>query len=369
MRADYALPTEFIDSRWPNSVFAGLTVSQRFLFSRTAHVPPHEPGSVLNAARCHPLTVYRFTPKPDGAIDPSKDRYRISSIRFDYRIALTLDSRYDAPDPQGTTRLPNNAGLFRDTENAVVSPAGPLTVLGKLGIVPISAWAASQVAFAAVEKPLLLEVATRGLYEGAPLIGPRSSGNAADAAKAPRCWDNVHWWGARGAGQPMISAPGAFHAAHVHWRWGGAGSIVGRAFGRPAVIPEIDIPAVPAGAEGYWWQREGMRLLVDPAIWIQSIRVAVTRVDTLPDPRDPGVLLEQLSRQDWSSMFTDTGPPRSIEAGGDIVLWYSAEVHSQTRFPAENYYYSNEKSQSPARKELPLGRRRHGVTARAVLRP
>jgi hypothetical protein len=339
LRADHLLPAEYVSARWPNSEFVQLKVSQRFLFSRLGTVPPHEPGGVLPAARCHPMTTYDLTPRPDGAVDRTRNRYRIGSIRFDYRLHLTLDSRHDAPVPPGQPRSANNAGLFRD-EDSVASAAAPFVLSGKVAPSVLSEWAASQVAFAAVEKPLVLEVATLGLWEGAPLIGPRTSGHASSAAKAPRCWDNIHWWGARGRGQPMISAPGAFHAAHVHWRWGGAGSSTAR-----GTIPEIDTPAVPPGAAGYWWQRDGMRILVDPAIWIQTIRVAVTRADPL-NPNTPGVRLEQLSKEDWASLFTRL--PALIEDGDDIVLWYSAEVHRETKFPAEYYSTLLGKSFRPA---------------------
>ncbi|SJM29271.1 hypothetical protein [Mesorhizobium delmotii] len=321
VRADYTLPLKYVDATWPNSEFSEIDISQRFLFSRLANVPPHEPGGVLEAARCHPITRFEIISRAGGAKEPSKNRFRISSIRFDYRLHLRLDTAFDPPKPGAPARTGNNAGLFRDEEMAT-SAAAPLA--------PAFDWAVSQVAFAAAEKPLILEVATVGLWEGAPLVGPRFSGNKTTIKQAPHCWDNVHWWGARGLGQPMISAPGAFHAAHIHWRWGGAGSTF------RSTIPEIDTPKAPPGNEGYWWQSDGARILVDPAIWIQTIRIAVTRNRPNLNPLTPGVKLESLSTEDWNTLFTGLGTPVDIEAGDQIVLWYSAEVHRQTVFPTEH---------------------------------
>jgi len=44
------------------------------------------------------------------------------------------------------------------------------------------------------------------------------------------------------------------------------------------------------------------------------------------------VTLESLCREDWSTLFTgDHAAPHNIEAGADIVLWYSAEVWRQVQ--------------------------------------
>jgi len=320
VRADYSLPLKYVDGKWPNSEFGEISISQRYLFSRLSNVPPHEPSGGLEAARFFPITGFEIKPRAGGPREPHKNRFRVGSIRFDYRLHLKLDSAFDPPKPGSPQRYGNNAGLFRDEESAasIVAP----TAL-------VSDWGVSRVAFAAVEKPVILEVATYGLWEGAPLIGPRTSGKKVVIDHAEHCWDNIHWWGARGLGQPMISAPGAFHAAHMHWRWGGAGS------GLRGTIPEIDRPAVSAGNDKYWWQFEGQRILVDPAVWIQTIRFAVTRNHAALNPRSSGVTLESLSREDWQSLFTGLGRPGDIEAGEDIVLWYSTEVHRETTFPTE----------------------------------
>jgi hypothetical protein len=127
----------------------------------------------------------------------------------------------------------------------------------------------------------------------------------------------------------MISAPGAFHAAHVHWRWGGAGSAV------RGTIPEIDTSGAPTVAQDHPWGH-ATRTLVDPDAWIQTIRVAVTKNDPSLDPSRSGVTLDSLSREDWPTLFSSLrATPASIESGEDLVLWYSTEVHRSTDFPGQ----------------------------------
>jgi hypothetical protein len=315
VRADFDLPAAWIQATWPNCEVGGFTISQRFLFSRYSNHPPHEPGGVLFAARCHPFTRFRTT--PNSAVDRSRNYTRFASIRIDYRLHLSLDPVVSSPIRAPGYRPPQNAGLFRDEEN-VASPLAPFGV-----VVPR---AVSRVAFAAVEKPLVLEVATLGLDEGLSIPGPHIS-RSAPSGSGRRTWDNIHWWGARGLGSPMISAPGAFHAAHVHWRWGGAGSVL------RSTIPEIDTTGVPPGAVAHpWGAAGGGRVLVDPAVWIQTIRVAVAKNDPAWDPTQRRVRLDSLSRDDWEALFASR-PPDDILAGDDLVLWYSTEVHARTTFP------------------------------------
>jgi hypothetical protein len=304
VRTDYvATPSLF--ARLTNCEVAGLEVSQIFLFSTYDLNPPHEPSGALKAARCHPLTKYTLSPNP--AVDRSRRFQRVASIRFDYRLHLSLDSK---PVLGTATTAPGtqNAGLFRD--NDAVDIGG-----GAVGILSGTAHAFSKSAFAAVEKPLLLEVTAPGVEQGL---------SAYSDAKGPHWgWDNLHWWGNRGAGT-MISTPGAFHAAHMHWRWGAAG------LDTPlrSRFPEIDT----TGRPGTLPVGEGTAgaLLVDPGIWIQSIRVAVTRDDPALDPDASGTTLEQLSREDWGTLFAGRGkPPDDISTGANLVCWYSAEVHGE----------------------------------------
>jgi hypothetical protein len=321
IRADY-VATPALFAHWPNCEMSALKLSQIFLFSVYGKSPPHEPGGVLMAARCHPLTTYAMA--PNTSVDRTRRFQRIESIRFDYRLHLTIDSKPAGSSETSTFTFLNNAGLFRDND-AVSITGGIAGVFG--GGRPL---AFSKAAFAAVEKQLILEVVAPGLAQG--LSGFR------DQTGDHWCWDNVHWWGNRGTG-PMISTPGAFHAAHIHWRWGSAGSSL-----RPT-IPVIDTtgrpPGLPNRALG---GVAGGSLLVDPRIWIQTIRVAVAHNDAVLDPNVASNTLDKLSTVDWKSLFTGLRPkPLDIAAGSDIVCWYSVEVHrelpvaSSSEFTPPNY--------------------------------
>jgi hypothetical protein len=312
LRADYTSNATLLE-RWSNCEISGLNVSQVFLFSNYGKSPPHEPGTVLMAARCHPLTIYKMI--PNGAVDKSKNFQRIESIRFDYRLHLAIDSVPGTANGAPTPKL-NNAGLFRDNDEISLSGGASGVLKGSL------AAAGSKAAFAAVEKPLVLEVTAPGLVQGISSFK--------DASGDHWCWDNVHWWGNRGSG-PMISTPGAFHAAHMHWRWGSAGSSL------RSTIPVIDTTGRPAGLAANTAIKGSAygSLLVDPRIWIQSIRVAVTENDAALDPTKPGATFSGLSKVDWKTLFTGLrATPRDIAAGADIVCWYSAEVHRELTVPS-----------------------------------
>lgn len=304
VRADYtADPTLF--SQWPNCEVSGLTIGQTFLFSTYGMSPPHEPGSVLMAARCHPLTTYKFT--LNSSVQQWSPIRQILSIRFDYRLYFALDAVPNSPSgglAQRAQPWPNNAGLFRDNDTLAV---GSLLSAAAASFVDpaLASSANSAAAFAAVEKQLILEVAAPGQRLGLSKQG------------SVTCWDNIHWWGNRGSG-PMISAPGAFHAAHMHWRWGSAGSSIPH--GR-AAFPG-DTSGRPSGLTGVG---TGGSLLVDPRIWVQSIDVAVAKDDPSRDPEGYGVIRESLSKEDWKTLFTSRAAA-DISAGANIVCWYSVEV-------------------------------------------
>jgi len=207
MRVDYELAGDYLAEKFPNCEISGLTLSQRYLFSGYANTPPHEPSGTLVATRCHPLVKYEMT--PNARLDRKKNLHRIESLRFDYRLHLTLDRHHDVAANTTLPQLGNNAGLFRD--NDVINLIGGLT-----GLTGGPAGAFSRATFAAVEKPLVLEVVAPGLAEGLTTLGTRSL--YPPAPDTPKCWDNLHWWGNRGPGAPLISAPGAFHSFHMHWR-------------------------------------------------------------------------------------------------------------------------------------------------------
>lgn len=281
------------DSEKPASIAGKI-----FLFSAYGNSPPHEPSGVLHAARMHPLIQFELI--APNTIDKSKPYIRLRDIRFDYRIHLSLDAVLWEEKPAIRA---NNAGLFRDSNDDWVATnlaRGAGSTLRRLSM----SEGVSRVAFPAVEKPLVLEVVSTALL--------RSNSFTEDFDFS---WDNAHWWGARGPGKDMISSPGAFHAAHLHWHWGKAAGT--RIFGDPGN------PRFRSRVGDSWGP------LVDPAIWRQTVRIAVIKNEPRLDPAR-GAAASSLSRQDWSSLFTSLREsPAEIYAGDDLVLWYSITVHGE----------------------------------------
>jgi hypothetical protein len=314
----------------PNCEYAGLSIEEIFLFSRYSNSPKHEPSGGLSAARFHPMIRYAFS--KNAGFDDKKQFTRLRSIRFDYRLQLYLDRHYDIPTNATLPRLGNQAALFADSDSAVGTSA---VALGS-GIWnlrnPFGAASTTSGAFDAVEKPLILEITAPGLGKGFSKFKSTPSGGGSPVDV--RGWDNVHWWGARG-GNATISAPGAFHCAHLHWRWGAAASLAGAKVNpmTPNTItsdPHFNPSTYPAGlvnpaVKGMWGP------LVDPGIWIQTLRLAVVNNEAVLDPTK-GATPAALSKDNWASLF-DPGlgrAPADINKGGngeDIVLWFSSEVH------------------------------------------
>jgi hypothetical protein len=304
----YDAPTLFKQMSIDNCEYAGISIEQTFLFSHYSDTPPHEPSGNLSAARCHPLIRYKLIENKDFKI--REDGARISAIRFDYRLHLYVDPHYANVE---VPRLDaNQAALFADTDIGVARALGRLATeyFSSRPLIP-------RESFYAVEKPLVLEVTAPGLVKGV------ADGRKVVAKNPPPeeqvvCWDNVHWWGARAPGLPMISSPGAFHAAHIHWRWG-------------------EVTHAAKYAPGFSWRRffPGQPLL-DPDIATQTIRVAVTenRKELDPERNRP----QKLSTMAWKDLFhnyNNSPPPKLIQNGGDIVLWYSSEVFSQVTVEGE----------------------------------
>jgi hypothetical protein len=149
------------------------------------------------------------------------------------------------------------------------------------------------------------------------LIKGESKGNLGNASDDYVCWDNLHWWGADAPGMPMISAPGAFHAAHCHWRWG-----------------ELLDALVTRLAASAWRRFQPGQPLLDPKIPLQTILVAVTRYRHDFDPKHAP--LSSLSKESWEDLFYSKKgipAPNVIKDGADLVLWYSAEVHRKKNQP------------------------------------
>jgi hypothetical protein len=333
--AKYDAPALFAATA--NCQQAGLTVEQIFLFSRYSDSPRHEPSGGLKAARCFPLTRYQLS--ENSQCDKSKKYSRVAAIRFDYRLHLYLDAHYDQATNALIQQKGNQAGFFADSDSALVTMGRSAVSVAKTtaeaalkamfssmvwmgsGSSPASGTFVSAGAFDAAEKPLVLEVTGPGLAGGYPVFRTQTE-SGKDVTV--RCWDNVHWWGARGPGQPLVSTPGAFHCAHLHWRWGGA--VKGTPTAAPIAFMDHFNPntyprdmRVPSGNDGMWGP------LVDPAIFLQNIRVAVTRNTKDIDP-DKGAAAAAMSTEDWKTAFTSKNAPQSIEAGDDLVLWFSTEV-------------------------------------------
>jgi hypothetical protein len=108
----------------------------------------------------------------------------------------------------------------------------------------------------------------------------------------------------------------------MHWRWGAS---AGAATSEKAIVEggrPSDLPVEEGTTLG--------SLLIDPLIWIQSIRVAVVLDDSALDPNASGVSLERLSHEDWGTLFAGRNkPPGDISGGANIVCWYSTEVHRE----------------------------------------
>ena len=290
-----------------NCEVAGLEVEQLFMFSPYGNSIPHEPSGALTAARFHPVTRYRLL--PNSSWTTKAVNYRIRSIRFDYRFHMGL-RRLEAAE-QSLPNRGNQAGLFADRDNGLDTIARAL--IGTVGSARLSE-GLSKSAFEAVEKPVVLEVIAPGLRGGFPMYRDPATKAAA------RCWDNVHYWSAGPPGSALPSTPGAFHAAHLHWRWGESADLNGAdsAVFDPPTWAKIG--PLPAEGAGRWGP------LVDPAVWTQTINVAITRASDALDPDT----VSGLSPANWASLFG--GPPSDIEGGTNLVIWYTTKVSRRVTF-------------------------------------
>lgn len=316
------------------SVFGGLTncvmgelrITQSWQFSSYGNNPMHEPSGGLSAARFHPITTYRLVLSP--TFDFQQPYVRVASIRFDYRLHLTLDRTSTTADPASATPS-NHAGLFRDRDSPPISTQAGTSGAGF-----------SFASFECVEKPLVYEVVAPGLQDGRSAIDLGALAGGTPRQNVKLCWDNVHWWAHRSVGH--ISAPGAFHCAHMHWRWGAPISMFGGLLPTPPPVPNLGnfLPPLPRPDSRMDRQSDYLAngsifgALVDPAIWAQTLRVAVTRHDPALDPTAQP--LASLSTANFNDLFTNRGAPARVYAGADQVLWYSFEVPRQVTTPVSN---------------------------------
>lgn len=305
--ATFSAPNLIASSlQYPDCDFAGLNIEQVFLFSRYSDQPPHEPTGALSAARFHPLVRYELIENP--AFDPSKRHTRVASLRFDFRLHVYLDSRFDTKNaPQNQNPVKNQAGIFADRD-----------IFPKMKLFS----SATAQSFSAVEKPIVMEVTAPGLIKGYTNSTPLKL-LSGERFHDVDCWDNLHWWGLRAKAGTYISAPGAFHCFHMHWRWGKVLDLVNR-----LTIADIQVLPIDAGIHF----NPGIPLL-DPRIPYQTLQVAITKNSRRFDSARNA--LTDLSEMAWNSLFeTQTNPPpEKILDGDDIVLWYSTEVLSRLQLP------------------------------------
>jgi hypothetical protein len=277
-----------------------LFVTQTFIFTDYNNEPKHEPAGILMATRLMPIVEIFYPDENDGYID---------SIRIDYRFHLKLDGALNVKgmkelndllrkEKRFDKKFPNQAGVFRD-KDSLTHTAAELVLRTQTFKPPLSA------IFSAVEKPIPIEICTTGMRQGSVVTELNRLG-----------WDNIHWWGYRGKNQPIISAPGGTHAAHLHWRWGDYIQNLGEQFKSfvPKSVFEDETSITIAGP------------LADPNCWLQTIRFAITKnsQDLTPDNNIDN--LKKLSSLNFSDTFTGK-QPEDIEEGEDIVLWYSIQSY------------------------------------------
>jgi hypothetical protein len=293
-----------------------LTVRQQILFTDYSNSPSHEPagsvpGGAVTATRFFPLLSFEYT--DDGYVN---------SIRADFYVHLRLDGSVDASLAPSTYNslnraFPNQAGVFKDDD----SQLGPFRQMS-------SGEQDLQFAFDALEKPIKTEICSLGLVHGSKSLRlpPNSllsvldeqDQNEKGIESGREGWDNIHWWGSRGKGNPIISAIGAFHAGHLHWRW---------------AIQAQQLPRSIAGQfRGINPDRGGP--LLDPQLPDQTVRFAIAKHS---DKRDPDAKdLADLSKTSFSELFHRNNYPSPSpinlpdsfgNEGANIVLWFSTEAY------------------------------------------
>jgi hypothetical protein len=307
LKVEYRAPEFFATHE--NCEYSGLNITQTFLFSPYGTVPAHEPSGKLPAARCHPMLTYALVPNKKHI---RTIRYtRLSYIRFDYRLHLLVDGQLSETSASAAHAVGNQAGLFRDTDSGLMA-------FGIPGVADVFTFGQAHQAgisrgiFASGEKPVVREVIAPALLNG---VSGQTTRNDKGDPETRICWDNIHWWGSRGKNSQgkdndLPSTPGAFHAAHLHWRW--------------SELLHEDGPQFVGRAKV-----DGMETaLVDPAIWMQTQWLAITKYDPKLDPMAKGVTLESLSKAKWATLFNPglRATPAEIADGAEIVLWFSFYV-------------------------------------------
>jgi hypothetical protein len=269
-----------------------LKVTQQYLFTAYGKDPPHEPGHVLDAARLFPRLCFDYLP------GKSEEKAKTPKyLRVDYRIHLSVDKFLD--QKKNLTRVDNQAGIFRDNEHlpgAVFDFASPILFRGPH----------LEEVFAAAEKPLQYEVIGPGLIYGQS----EDPNNHKEIT-----WDNIHWWASQEKGE-LPSTPGAFHAAHIHWRWAAVS-------GEPGVLEKKILPGGEQFKGLNWTKNRGGPLL-DPRIPVQSIRFAIAK----DSPKRTAQA--NPSNKIFDQIFVGEDPAE-VDKGTDLVLWISIDIFRDNR--------------------------------------
>lgn len=257
-----------------------LSIEQSYRFSAYGTDPPHEPTGILPAARIFPYVTFR-------TLNP-----RIRSIRIDYRMNFVFTRPVFVKDriPQFINLSPKTqAGVFRDRDD--ISSLATIPGLRQIGAALAPTTAAEQI-FAAAEKPVQYEILGFGLRDG---VGEKT-------------WDNIHIWP---KGERLPSAPGTFHAGHMHWRWG-------KPISEPTkeeIKQQHHLGVMQVGLKQFKGVPPSGALL-DPSIPNQTIRFAITR----------SMVRQAETPEKFEELCTRRKTPEKIEDGDDLDVWLSFEV-------------------------------------------
>jgi hypothetical protein len=317
----------------------GLELTQTILFSPYESKPSHEPTGGIMAARIHPLITTKFISNDNFDTNAEK-AIMISSVRYDYYIYKNLDQfNRDAHSGGKVIDYGQSAAIFKDAEE-IMDVAAVFGMLDRG-----TGGAAERALFLAAEKPLVMEICAKGLEEGYPtVIDPKNK------TKRIGTWDNVHWWGSGESLEYLITAPGAFHASHLHWRWGNVVNTLpaflidgsGKQY-QGGLPPELIKNATNQNEYG----QDKRGALVDPKCWKQTIEFAVVYYKDEREPTNDEIALEKLCMEKFSDLFTKEpciAIPKGEKnrTGGDLILWFSIKVYQQTR--GSNEYGQNDLS-------------------------
>lgn len=276
-----------------------MELSLSYLLTAYGKDPSHEPGGVVTAARIYPTLTFRF---PEVTHKEPIDDYQVTAKQASaYRRATAVQALFRLNfklDDRGTG---NQVGLFTDLED--LTPVGGIKNTYKEHFKPGS------LTFKEAEKPMLFEVAGRGILHGTP-IG----------------WDNIHQWShpveklldtaewrMKGVkDQPFT--PGLPYGAHCHWRWGEAAAKGG-----------IGLP----GGKQYAGPDGPGRPPVDSAIRDQDIQFAIVDADGWYTKKEEENFLKKIEQNpvtylfgDFSKVWQDMrGLPEVVMPSGDLVIW------------------------------------------------